>query len=66
MVEMDCWETGLVYGWKESRTSKSSLAGKFVLIILLAGKETKVIDGNLLIRDVLLEGGNSYFFSQQV
>ena len=66
MVEMHCWETGLVYGWKESRTSKSSLAGKFVLIILLAGKETKVIAGNLLIRDVLREGGNSYFFSQQV
>ena len=43
----------------KKKTSKSLLAGKFVLIIVLAGKE-QVISGNL---EVLLKGGNSHFFT---
>ena len=61
MVEIHCWETYLVYGWK-NKTSKSLLAGKFVLIVLLAEKEQKLF-WELFIKGVLLEGEKSYFFT---
>ena len=38
-------EWTIVHDWKKIRTSKSLLAGKFVLIIVLAGKEQKSFQG---------------------
>ena len=56
---MNSWETYELKA-RKNRTSKYLVAGKFVLIILLAEKK-QVIAGNLLTREFLLESWNSYF-----
>ena len=48
---MHCWDTYLVHGWKICTDHSPSW------------ERTKVIPGDLLIRAVLLEDGNSSFFT---
>ena len=61
MVEMHCWEPYLVLDWNKYRTSTS--AGWEICTDNSPGWErTKVTPGNLLIREVSLDDGNSYVF----
>ena len=62
MAEMHFWEKYLVHGWKENETSKSFMAGKFVLITLPAWKEQKSFLETCRLGEVLLEGENSFTF----